>query len=80
MVLSSGTAGLHLAVKLATLKYNLLIVGAGDYGQIAHEIAEAMGVFEKIDFLDDKNDIAIGKVSEIEKYSGEYSYSSDWKC
>lgn len=28
----------------------LLIIGAGEYGQITHEIAEAMGVFEKIDF------------------------------
>ncbi len=32
---------------------NLLIIGAGEYGQITYEIAEAMGVFKKIDFLDD---------------------------
>ncbi len=32
---------------------NLLILGAGQYGQIAKEIAESMGCFEKISFLDD---------------------------
>ena len=53
---------------------NLLIIGAGDYGQITYEIAEAMGKFDKIDFLDDKSDLAIGKVSDIEKFAGEYTY------
>ena len=56
------------------LNNNLLIIGAGDYGQIAHEIAEAMEKFDKIDFLDDKSELAIGKVSDIEKYAGEYSF------
>ena len=32
---------------------NLLILGAGQYGVMAKEIAEAMGVFERIAFLDD---------------------------
>ena len=32
---------------------NLLILGAGIYGAMVYEIAEAMGCFEKIDFLDD---------------------------
>ena len=31
--------------------------------------------FEKIDFLDDKNEIAIGKLSDYEKYSASYSYA-----
>lgn len=53
---------------------NLLIIGAGACGQIAYEIAEAMEKFEKIDFLDDKSELAIGKVSDIEKYAGEYSF------
>ncbi len=32
---------------------NLLILGAGQYGVMAKEIAEAMGVFDRIAFLDD---------------------------
>lgn len=35
------------------LNKNLLILGAGQYGCMAKEIAEAMGVFEHISFLDD---------------------------
>lgn len=53
---------------------NLLIIGDGNYGQIAYEIAEEMEKFEKIDFLDDKSEFAIGKVSDIEKYVGEHSF------
>ena len=53
---------------------NLLIIGAGDYGQIAYEIAEAMEKFEKIDFLDDNSELAIGKVSDIENLAGQYSF------
>ena len=52
----------------------LLIIGAGEYGQITHEIAEAMGVFEKIDFLDDNSEMAVGKMCDIEKFAGEYSF------
>lgn len=54
---------------------NLLIIGAGQYGQIAKEIAEAMNYFEKISFLDDKKDCAIGKFCDYEKYSSTYSYA-----
>lgn len=32
---------------------NLLILGAGQYGQMAAEIAQEMGIFTKIAFLDD---------------------------
>ena len=32
---------------------NLLILGAGIFGTVMKELAEEMGVFEKIDFLDD---------------------------
>lgn len=32
---------------------NLLIVGAGIYALVAKEIAESMGGFDKIDFIDD---------------------------
>lgn len=62
---------------------NLLILGAGIYGAIAYGIAEAMGCFEKIDFLDDNgqeiDDMVcsakvIGKISELEKYAEEYGF------
>ena len=40
---------------------NLLILGAGQYGQVAKEIAEETGYFDKIAFLDDNSEQAIGK-------------------
>ena len=46
---------------------DLLIVGAGGYGQLVRELAILSG-YEKIDFLDDNNDKAIGKVSDYYKY------------
>lgn len=54
---------------------NLLILGAGQYGQVAKEVAESMGCFEKIAFLDDDNDVAIGKISDYEKFVADYSYA-----
>lgn len=36
---------------------DLLILGAGQYGMVAKEIAEAMNCFQKIDFLDDVNQL-----------------------
>ncbi len=45
----------------------LLILGAGQYGFVAKEVAESMGCFSQIDFLDDRSDIAIGKLDDIEK-------------
>ena len=50
---------------------NLLILGAGQYGCVAKEIAESMKVFKKIDFLDDHNEIAVGKIAEYEKFKFE---------
>lgn len=56
---------------------NLLILGAGGHGRVVKEVAEAMDVFDKIDFLDDnlECETAIGKLIENEKYAGEYSYA-----
>lgn len=51
---------------------NLLIIGAGQYGMVAKEIAESMKCFEKIDFVDDASDIAVGKLGDIEKLIHEY--------
>lgn len=44
----------------------LLILGAGQYGLVAKEVAEAMGCFVQIDFLDDHSENAIGKLKDIE--------------
>lgn len=56
------------------MEKNLLIIGAGPLGAIAKEIAEEMGTFQKIDFLDDDSDLAIGKFSDIERFAGEYRF------
>ncbi len=45
----------------------LLILGAGQYGFAAKEVAESMGIFTQIDFLDDYNEIAIGRLEDLEK-------------
>lgn len=39
---------------MAQMNKNLLILGAGQYGQVAKEIAEDMEYLEKISFLDDR--------------------------
>lgn len=39
---------------------------------VAKEIAESMHTFEKIDFLDDNNPIAVGKLGEYEIFKAEY--------
>lgn len=51
---------------------NLLILGAGQYGMVAKEIAESMGTFSDIAFLDDNNPIAIGKLNEYAYFINEY--------
>ena len=59
------------------MKNGLLIVGAGVYGLVAREIAEGMGCFEKIAFLDDSAkggaglDV-VGGISDIEALAPEY--------
>lgn len=54
---------------------NLLILGAGQYGSVTRDIAKSTGLFDKIDFLDDNNIAAIGKISDYTKFSGEYSHA-----
>lgn len=51
---------------------NLLIIGAGQYGMVAKEIAESMKCFAHIDFVDDASDIAVGKLGDIEKLIHKY--------
>lgn len=54
-------------------KKNLLILGAGQYGQVVQETAEAMGCFDKIDFLDDNSPLALGNLADYEMLRQEYS-------
>lgn len=53
---------------------NLLILGAGSQGPVVKEIAEAIGIFKKIAFLDDdpNNKLAMDTCENYEKYINEY--------
>ena len=57
---------------------NLLIIGAGTYGVVASEIAAEMGLFEKIDFVDDErkktpNGIdVVGTTQDIDELATQY--------
>lgn len=53
----------------------LLIIGAGQYGMVAKETVESMNCFEQIDFLDDNNPIAVGKIAQYEKFVSDYKYA-----
>ena len=53
-------------VNLSTESKNLLILGAGQYGILAKEIAESMGCFTNIAFLDDSYKVP-EKVGELAK-------------
>ncbi len=50
----------------------LLVFGAGQYSHVAAEIAQSVGLYEKIDFLDDNVSHAIGKISEYDAYLDSY--------
>lgn len=50
---------------------SLLIIGAGDYGQLVKELAETC-CYEKIDFLDDNSLLAVGKVDHLETIQRDY--------
>ena len=52
----------------------LLILGAGQYGSVAYEIANAMNCFEKIAFLDDNNEKALGKPVLSDEKNEKYTY------
>jgi len=64
---------------------NLLILGAGQYGTVAKEIAESMNCFEKIDFLDDTyglgeiegnyHEQSVGKLADLDKFAESYTYA-----
>lgn len=50
----------------------LLIVGAGGHGQVVREVAEAIGTYEKIDFVDDNSTLAISKMENLQELREEY--------
>ena len=53
---------------------NLLILGAGGHGEVVRELAQGLGVFRKIAFLDDdpaKNQ-AIGRCADLARFVDEY--------
>lgn len=51
---------------------NLLIVGAGGHGKVVKEIAQAIGIYEKIDFVDDNSLEAIGKTEDLQELRKQY--------
>ena len=54
---------------------NLLILGAGQYGQMAAEIAQEMGVFDRIAFLDDAPGANVeGPLADLPKFAADYRY------
>lgn len=52
----------------------LLIIGAGQHGNVVKEIAEDSKIYQVIDFIDDNNKKAIGTPNEISKFIGEYTH------
>lgn len=46
---------------------SLLIIGAGGHGNVVAETAEACG-YSNIEFIDDNNEKAIGKICDIAKF------------
>lgn len=53
---------------------NLLILGAGSHGHAVYEIADRLGIFQKIRFLDDiaADSNVIGRISEYPNFVDEY--------
>lgn len=58
----------------AVKRMNLLILGAGGQGQVVREVAQSLGVFNKISFLDDNpdNPLSIGTIGAYERMLPEY--------
>ena len=55
------------------MEKSLLIVGAGQYAYVVCDIASALG-YEKISFVDDVSEVAIGKIADIERLAHSYSH------
>lgn len=61
------------------MKRKLLIVGAGNYGMVAKEVAQSMCCFDRIDFIDSKKKrtidgtSVIGTLDDMPSFSMEYT-------
>ena len=55
------------------MRRKLLIVASKRYGDYVKEIAESMGCFEKIAFVDNEREGAIGKLEDVESFYPEYN-------
>ena len=55
---------------MGRFKPKLLIIGAGEYGQLVKEIAR--NKYPVIDFLDDDSQTVVGKINDMAKYLLEY--------
>ena len=53
----------------------LLIVASKRYGDYVKEIAESMGCFEEISFVDNDRVDAIGKLEEVDTFYPDYMYA-----
>ena len=59
----------------------LLILGAGTYALVAKELAESMGCFEEIAFLDDGAETAadgspvLGKISDLKEWGAKFTHA-----
>ena len=51
---------------------NLLIIGAGGHGKVVKEVAECLGIYERIDFVDDNAEFAVGKVEDLQNLKADY--------
>ena len=49
----------------------LLIIGAGEYGRLAKDLALESG-YDEAAFLDDKSQLAIGKISDYKNFIGDF--------
>ncbi|MDZ5016926.1 hypothetical protein GNF72_17230, partial [Clostridium perfringens] len=61
---------------------NLLIIGAGGHGKVVAEAAELEKKYDKISFLDDREDIKniynfkiVGKIDEYVNFANYYKYA-----
>lgn len=61
-------------IRNAPKQMNLLILGAGGQGQVVRETAEAIGIFEKIAFLDDNTTLpgVLDCLGNCQRYRSEY--------
>ena len=55
------------------MRRKLLIVASKRYGDYVKEIAESMGCFEKISFVDNDRQDALGRLDELSSFYPEYN-------